>query len=175
MQHYTRTAIWLHWLMAILIIATFTLGVSVANIEDLMFGQRKAITIHKWMGVTVLLLACVRLLWRLFHPAPPLPDSVPLWQQKAAHTVHALMYLLIFAVPLSGYLFSLSAGVPVVLFDLIPLPVVIDRNPELRPLLRSAHFWLNMTLLSCVLGHVAAALKHRFIDRDTVMQRMLPW
>ncbi|MBS1156391.1 MAG: cytochrome [Proteobacteria bacterium] len=174
-MQYTRTAIWLHWLMAILIVATFVMGVSVANIEGLTLGKLKAVTIHKWMGITVLLLACLRLLWRLFHPAPPLPDSVPAWQQKAAHAVHALMYFLIFAVPLSGYLFSLAAGVPVVLYGIIPLPLIIEPNPELRPLLRSAHFWLNLTLLSSVLLHVAAALKHYFIDRDTVMQRMRPW
>lgn len=175
MQNYTRTALWLHWLMALLILAMFSLGVAILSMHGLTPSKLKVVTIHKWIGVTVLLLACLRLLWRLFHPAPPLPDSVPAWQKNAANALHMLIYLLLFAVPLSGYLFSLAAGVPVVLFGLIPLPVVIEPDPVLRPLLRSAHFWLNTTLLLSIVMHTAAALKHYFIDRDNVLQRMLPW
>jgi cytochrome b561 len=85
-----------------------------------------------------------------------------------------LLYLLFFAVPLSGYFYSLAAGVPVVYLGLFPLPVLIAPHPELKAALKLMHFALNMTLLACVCVHVLAALKHHFIDRDGVLKRMLP-
>ena len=77
-------------------------------------------------------------------------------------------------VPISGYLYTLAAGFPVVWFGLFELPVLIDKNDELKPLLKAVHFWLNMTLAAAVAMHVAAALKHQLIDRDGVLKRMLP-
>lgn len=174
MPRYTRTAVWLHWLMAVLIAAAFALGLTVASLPGLSPSKLRLVAFHKWIGVTVFLLAGLRLLWRLRHTPPPLPDSVPTWQQKASQAVHVFLYLLFFAIPISGYFYSLSAGVPVVLFGLVPLPVLIEPNAELKPLLRSLHFWLNMTLLLSVAVHVLAALKHHLVDRDQVLQRMLP-
>jgi cytochrome b561 len=99
---------------------------------------------------------------------------MPGWQKRAADLLHALLYVLIFAVPLSGYFYTLAAGVPVVYFGLFELPVLIDANPALKPVLKEVHFWLNMTLATGVGLHVAAALKHQFIDRDGLLRRMLP-
>src|SRR6185437_15272468 len=109
-------------------------------------------------------LACLRLLWRLTHRAPPYPDSMPSWQQKAANVLHGLLYVLIFAVPLSGYFYTLSAGVPVVYLKLVKLPVLMGPDPVLKPILEEVHFTLNMVLLAAVCLHVLAALKHVFID-----------
>ena len=85
-----------------------------------------------------------------------------------------MLYVLIFAVPISGYFYSLAAGVPVVYLGIVPLPVLIDPSETWKPILKLVHFSLDMALLGAVLLHVAAAIKHQFIDRDGVLQRMLP-
>jgi cytochrome b561 len=174
MPRYTNIAILLHWLIALLIIAAFLLGVTMVNIHGITPTKLKYFSWHKWVGVTVLTLACLRLLWRLFHQAPPYPVTMPTWQKKAASGLHGLLYVLMFAVPISGYFFTLSTGVPVVYLGIIPLPVLIDPNPEIKESLRLLHFSLNLTLFICICLHVLAALKHQFIDRDNVMKRMLP-
>lgn len=174
MNRYTRTAIGLHWLMAILIIATFALGVIMTDMPGFSPTKLKLFSWHKWAGVTVLLLAALRLLWRLKHKAPAYPATMPTWQQTAAHALHGMLYLLFFAVPVSGYFYTLAAGFPVVWFGLIPLPVLMDASPEWKPLLKTTHFILVYSLATLVAAHLAAALKHHFIDRDGIMQRMLP-
>ena len=174
MPRYTKTAILLHWLTALLIVSGFALGVTMVDIPGITPTKLKYFSWHKWIGITVLGLACVRVLWRLTHPAPAYPDTMPAWQQKAAGGLHYLLYGLIFAVPVSGYFYSLAAGVPVVYLGIIPLPVLIEPNQEWKPILRLVHFTLNMLLLAGVSLHVLAALKHHFIDRDGVLKRMLP-
>lgn len=174
MQRYTRPAILFHWLIAVLIIGSFSLGLVMTDIPGLTPTKLKYYSWHKWAGVTILALAMLRLLWRLAHSAPAYPASMPRWEQSAAHHLHSLLYVLMFAVPLSGYFYTLSAGVPVVYFGMIELPVLIAPNPELKPVLKALHFWLNMGLAGAVGLHIAAALKHVFIDRDGVIKRMLP-
>ncbi|MEC4720223.1 cytochrome b [Noviherbaspirillum sp. CPCC 100848] len=174
MQRYTLPAILMHWLIGLLIIAAFALGVTMVDIPGITPTKLKYFSWHKWLGITVLGLACLRLLWRLGHKAPAYPASMANWQQSAAHGLHGLLYVLMFAIPVSGYLYSLAAGVPVVYLGIIPMPALIEPNPELKTLLKSVHYWLNMTLLALFVLHVAAALKHQFIDRDGVLKRMLP-
>lgn len=174
MQRYTNTAILLHWLMALLIVAAFALGLTMVDIPGLTPTKLKYFSWHKWLGITVLGLACLRVLWRLTHPAPAYPAGMPAWQHQAAAALHGVLYLSLFAIPLSGYLYSLAAGVPVVYLGLVPLPVLIAPDPELKPLLKSVHYALNMLLLGGVGLHVLAALKHHFIDRDGVFKRILP-
>ena len=174
MQRYTKTAMLLHWLIAVLIIGGFSLGVTMVNIPGLTPTKLRYFSWHKWIGITILGLACLRALWRLSHPAPPYPASMGGWQHAAAGVVHGLLYLLIFAVPVSGYFYSLAAGVPVVYLGLFPMPVLIDPNPEWKPVLKQLHYWLNVTLLAGFCVHVAGALKHQLIDRDGILQRMLP-
>lgn len=173
-QRYTTVAIVFHWLIALLIVGSFTMGLVMTEIPGITPTKLKYYSWHKWAGVTILLLATLRLLWRLSHAAPPYPAHMPGWQKTAANVLHGLLYVLMFAVPLSGYLYTLSAGVPVVWFGLFQLPVIIDPNPALKPVLKALHFWLNMTLATCVAGHVGAALKHHFIDRDGLIKRMMP-
>jgi cytochrome b561 len=174
MKRYTLTAIVLHWLVALLIISGFALGVTMVDIPGLTPTKLRYFSWHKWIGITVLGLACLRLLWRLTHPAPALPSAMRGWQQTAANAMHVLLYILIFAVPVSGYFYSLAAGVPVVYLGIVPLPVLIDPNPEWKPILKQVHYWLNMTLLAAFCIHLAGALKHQLIDRDDVLRRMLP-
>jgi cytochrome b561 len=173
-DRYTLPAIALHWLMALAIVATFLLGLSMTGMPGLSPTKLKYFSWHKWMGVTVLGLACLRLLWRLTHQAPAYPGTMAAWQRTAAHGVHGSLYLLIFAVPLSGYFFSLAAGVPVVYLGVLPLPAFIAPDPHWKAILRETHYVLNMVLLGAVCVHVLAALKHLLIDRDGLFRRMLP-
>ncbi|RSZ59513.1 cytochrome b [Massilia atriviolacea] len=173
-ERYTITAIVFHWLIAVLIVGAFIMGLVMTDIPGITPTKLKYYSWHKWAGVTVLALAALRLLWRLSHRAPPYPASMPAWQKGAAHGLHGMLYLLMFAVPLSGYLYTLSAGIPVVYFGLFELPVIMAADPELKPLLKGVHYWLNMGLAGAVGLHLAAALKHQFIDRDGVLKRMLP-
>jgi cytochrome b561 len=175
MQRYSVPAIVLHWLIAVLIIGTFTLGLVMTDIPGLTPAKLRYFSWHKWAGVTVLLLATLRLLWRLTNRAPAYPAAMPAWQQRAAHVLHGMLYVLIFAVPLSGYFYSLAAGVKVVYFGLFPLPVLIQPDPALKPILKAVHYWLNMLMAGLVGLHVAAALKHLLVDRDGIVQRMLPF
>jgi cytochrome b561 len=172
-QRYTTIAIIFHWLVALLIIGAFTMGLVMTDMS-LSPAKLKYYSWHKWAGVTILALACLRLLWRLTHPAPAYPSSMPAWQKSSANVLHGALYVLMFAVPVSGYFYTLSAGFPVVYFGLFELPVLIDKNEALKPVLQAVHFWLNMTLAGAVGIHVAAALKHQLIDRDGVLKRMLP-
>lgn len=174
MLHYSRFAVLLHWLIALLIISAFALGVTMVDIPGITPTKLRYFSWHKWLGVTVLGLAGVRILWRLTHPAPAYPDGIPDWQKTAAHGLHGLLYVLMFAIPVSGYFYSLAAGVPVVYLGVFPLPVFIEANDVLKPILKQLHYALNMSLLALVAAHVAAALKHVFIDRDGIFRRMLP-
>lgn len=174
MQQYTKTAMLLHWLIALLIISAFLLGLTMTDIPGITPTKLKYFSWHKWIGCTVFGLACLRLLWRLFHNAPAYPASMGKLQQQAANVMHVLLYVLIFAVPLSGYFYSLAAGIPVVYLGLVKMPVLIDPNPELKPILKSLHYILTMTMAAGVGMHVLAALKHQFIDRDNIFKRMLP-
>jgi len=171
---YTATAIALHWLMALLIIATFTLGLTMVEMPGISPTKLKYFNWHKWAGVTIFGLAVLRLLWRLWHPAPALPASMSPWQRRSAEWMHYLLYVLVFAIPLSGYFYSMAAGFPVVYLGHFPLPVLIERNDALKPVLKNLHYVLNMTLLVAVLAHALAAFKHHFINRDDVLKRILP-
>jgi cytochrome b561 len=171
---YTPTAQVLHWLMAVLILGMLGLGVYMTDLK-LSPTKLQLYAWHKWIGITLLLLAVARLAWRLTHPAPPLPDSVPAWQRRAAHGLHGLLYVLLLAIPLSGWLMSSAKGFQTVWWGVLPLPDLVTKDEDLGRLLADIHGGLNLILATLLLPHVAAALKHHFIDRDPVLARMLPW
>jgi len=170
---YHAIAIALHWLVAIAVVATFPLGVYVA---DLPLSARKSelVAVHKWIGVTVFALMGVRLAWRLGHRPPPLPAALPPWQRRAAAIAHGGLYALLLAIPLSGWLYSSAAGVPTVYLDRWRLPDLVGANDALAAALKRAHQSLNFALLALVVAHVAAAVKHHFVDRNGLLVRMLP-
>lgn len=170
---YTRTAIALHWLTAVLIVAAFAVGFYMVDLK-LSPWKLKVYSWHKWLGMTVLLLAVARLAWRAGHTPAPLPASLKGWEVALAHATHALLYLLMLAVPVSGWLMSSAAGFKVVYLGVLPLPDLIGKDKELAEFLKLLHFYLTTTLGLLVLGHVGAALKHRLIDRDEVLERMIP-
>jgi len=171
---YDRITVFFHWVIALLIAAAFALGTVMVEIEGLTPTKLKYFSWHKWLGVTVLGLVAIRLLWRLFHRAPPYAEPMPRWQHLASFTTHGLLYVIMFALPLSGYFYSLAAGVPVVYLGLFPLPVLMEADPALKPILKEVHELISNVLLGVVGLHVLAVLKHQFIDRDSVLRRMLP-
>lgn len=174
MQRYTKTAMLMHWLTALLIVSAFVLGLIMTGIPGFSPTKLKYFSWHKWLGVTVFAVACLRLLWRLFHQPPPETAIMPEWQKKVAEAVHILLYVLIFAVPLSGYVYTLSTGFPVVYLGIFPMPVFMAPDPEMKAVYKTIHYVLTMTMAGLVAAHAAAALKHHFIDRDNVLKRMLP-
>ena len=169
---YGRTAIALHWLIALLIFCAFPLGV---YMHELPFspGRLKLYSYHKWIGVTVFLLAIARVAWRIGHPAPP-PAGMPAWQRIASVATHHLLYVLILAVPVSGWLMSSAKGFQTVYLGMIPLPDLLTKDKELGDMLTTVHQILNFTMAALVITHVAAALKHYVVDRDEVLGRMIP-
>jgi cytochrome b561 len=174
---YTPLAIALHWLLALVIAGLFAVGVYMA---DLPFSplRLKLYNWHKWAGVCFLALSVLRLLWRLTHRPPALSQTVllgmPGWQVRAHHAVQHLMYLLFFAVPLIGWAYSSAAGFPIVLFGQLPLPDLLAPDKELAALIKPLHALFAFTLLGLAGLHTAAALKHHWIDRDGLLNRMLP-
>ncbi|HUL56241.1 MAG TPA: cytochrome b [Usitatibacter sp.] len=170
---YTPAAIALHWIAAALIIGNLAFGLYMVGLP-LSPGKLRYMSYHKWVGITVLLVSAARLAWRLKNPAPALPATMRPWQQHAARASHALLYVLFFAAPLSGWLFSSAAGFKTVYLGLVPIPDLLDKNKEVADVLRAAHRSINYLLAAVVAIHAAAALKHHFVDRDDVMRRMLP-
>ena len=173
-QRYTATAIALHWAVALLIFGAFAIGLYAVALE-VSPQKLKLYSWHKWIGVTVALLVVARLAWRLWHPAPALPPGMARWEQFVASGTHVVLYVLLFALPITGWLMSSAAGFPVVYFGVLPLPDLVAKNKELADVLKTVHYWLNKTLLVLIVLHVAAALKHHVLDRDDVLTRMLPF
>jgi cytochrome b561 len=171
---YTRTAIGLHWLVAIALVATFGLGLYMQDLP-LSPDKLRLYSWHKWAGVTIFLLVLFRLVWRLTHRPPAPPANMPAWQRVAAEAIHWLLYVLMIAIPLSGWLMSSAKGVQTVYFGVLPLPDLLAKNKELGEALATVHQTLNYTMATVVLAHVGAALKHHFLDRDEVLARMLPF
>ncbi|MGV8921356.1 MAG: cytochrome b [Pseudomonas sp.] len=173
-QRYTHTAISLHWLMALGLIGTFALGFYMADLP-LSPTKLKLFSWHKWAGVTLFLLLLVRLGWRLTHTAPPLPASMPSLLRQVSHALHWLMYVLMIAIPLSGWLMSSAKGFQTSWFGVLPLPDLLSKDADMGERLTLLHVTLNFTLLGLVIVHTGAALKHHLIDRDDILARMLPW
>lgn len=170
-MRYTRTAIGLHWLIALLIISIMALGVYMTGLP-LSPQKLKIYSWHKWAGITVLLISILRIIWRIKNPAPPLPSSMSQSVRKLAHAGHALLYTLTIAIPISGWLMSSAKGVQTVWFGILPLPDLIDKNKELGDALLNAHVNLNVLLGAIIVGHVVMAIKHHFVDKDGTLHRM---
>ncbi|MEY4761541.1 MAG: hypothetical protein RLZZ200_1397 [Pseudomonadota bacterium] len=168
---YTSVARSLHWLMALAILGLLALGFTM---HDLPFSPRKLqlYAWHKWAGVSIFVLAWIRLAWRVTHRPPPFPATMPKPIQWLAHAGHAALYLLMFAIPLSGWLMSSAKGFQTVWFGLLPLPDLVQRDRELGDVLQSLHAALNFALLATLAGHVAAALWHQYVARDGSLDRM---
>jgi cytochrome b561 len=167
---YTRTAVVLHWLLAVAIVSSFIVGFYMTGLP---LSPKRLVWFnwHKWTGICILTLSAARLLWRLAHRPP---EDLPMadWQRRAARWTHRLLYGLFFAVPLAGWAYSASAGYPVVLFGVLPLPSFVPVDKELAELFKFCHHWLAYAMAALTVGHVLGAMKHHFVDRDTTLLRM---
>jgi len=172
-MRYTRTAMSLHWLIALMLFGMFGFGLYMVELP-LSPQKLKFYSYHKWAGVTVFLLVLARLAWRITHRPPALPADMPAWQVTAAKAGHHLLYLLMVIVPLSGWLMSSAKGFQTVWFGVLPLPDLLAKDEALGEALLLTHRLLNWFFMLVVAGHVLAALKHHFIDRDGLLSRMLP-
>ena len=163
----------LHWLVAVLVLSQFGLG---WYMSDLPLSQLKfdLYQLHKSLGLTIFALVVVRLAWRLRHPPPPLPASLPVWERAAARTNHALFYALLLVQPLIGLLQSNAANFPVVVWGVLPVPALIGSDEALGEALVEVHETVAAVLLVLIVLHVAAALRHHFLLKDDILRRMLP-
>ena len=170
---YTKTAKGLHWLMAVLFFGMLGLGFYMQGLP-LSPDKLKLYSWHKWVGVTVFLLALFRIAWRVTHQPPALSSSMPRLMQIAAHAGHHMLYMLMFLIPLSGWLMSSAKGFQTVWFGILPIPDLLEKNKLLGDLLQTVHVSLNYLFIAVLIGHIGAALKHHFIDKDDILTRMLP-
>jgi len=172
LARYGAVAQLFHWAIVALIITQFVLAQRAEGLSPV--AKIGVLATHKSVGITILGLALLRLAWRLFNPVPPPPSGTPRWQQRAAHVSHFLLYALLFITPVLGWLMSSARAFSVSWFGLVTLPDFIEPNRAAFERLHDAHEAMAKTLAALALVHVAAALKHHFIDRDDVLRRMLP-
>ncbi|MDD2056680.1 cytochrome b/b6 domain-containing protein [Pseudomonas sp. GD03860] len=158
----------LHWLMALLILAMLFVGVSM--VVDLSPRHTVLVSLHKAIGLALLVLVLVRIAVRLMLPHPPLPSDLPPWQRLAAGASHLMLYALMLAMPLIGWGMLSAGGYPLPL----QLPALLPHDLELYAVLRRAHGWLAYVLFATVLVHLGAASVHALVRRDSVMRSMWP-
>lgn len=188
---YTAVAIVLHWAIAVAIIGNLVLGWWMHRAIDVPGEQARAIAVfqlHKSLGLTVLLLSLLRLAWRLLHRPPQLPAAMPAWEKFGAKATHWAFYVLMVAIPLSGWLYtstqwrgSAPLTVPTLWFRLFEVPHLFgldtaarETREEVAGIALGAHFWLAWGAAVLLVLHVVAALKHHFINRDETLANMLP-
>jgi cytochrome b561 len=180
---YTKVAVLLHWLIALLITFNIILGLGSNYVPDA--DVRPMIDLHKSFGITVLALAFIRFFWRFTHKPPALPASYPAWEQNLAHIAHVLLYVLIFAIPITGWIhdsaWSAAASHPMMLYWVIPwfrLGFVTSLDPATKEMVHTQfgniHVWLGYCLYAVLALHIAGALKHQLLDKHRELQRMWP-
>jgi cytochrome b561 len=172
-QKWGAMAQFFHWVMALAILGNGLFGL----LMDLARSPMQKINwlaLHKSVGLTVLALLLLRLAWRMTNRRPP-EEPAPRWQQLGAHVVHGLLYVLMAAIPLSGWWFNSVTGKPLQWFKLFNLPALAGKNDDIRHLAHGVHEYLFWLLLLVLVVHVGAALKHHVFDEDNVLRRMLPF
>ena len=172
----------LHWLIVALIITQYVLaklaesaGHDRAAHPAAALQQLALLARHKSVGLTIFALALLRLLWRWYSGPPPLPATMPRWQVFFAKVTHYAFYVLLLLLPMSGLVMSAASNYPVSYFGLFTIPNVVAPDETLKEIMKERHELLFDILVIVAVVHIAAALKHHFVDRDDVMRRMLPW
>lgn len=173
---YSRGAIVLHWLIAVLIV----LNIAAAWVSEGMSKADRAMVMgnHKAIGITVLALTLLRVVWRLMHRPPPLLESLKAWEAALSRVVHAGFYFLMLAIPLTGWAMSsaFSKGAGVSLFGLVTVPALpVGYDKPTAGLFAELHTLLAYGMIALITLHVAGALKHQVIDKDGTLRRMVPW
>lgn len=167
----------LHWILALLLAGQWGLGFWMSRLPETELLLRfELYQLHKSLGLTLLLLVLARVAWRNAGPVPGWPAGMPRWERRAAQASHVLLYVLMLALPLTGFLMVSTSplGLPTRFWGLFTVPHPLGADAALEKVFGSIHDWLGWVFLALVLLHVAAALKHHFRDRDRVLVRMLP-
>ena len=172
-DHYPATSKVLHWLVAACVLTTVPIAIAMVNVEK---GptQDTLYNLHKSLGVLILLLMALRLINRLVVGAPIADPAIEPWQKTVSSAVHGALYVLLFAMPIVGYIANSAYGAPTPFFGLFNLPAAVGQNEALSKQLFTLHRWVGWLVVALVVMHVGAALYHHFARRDTVLQRMLP-
>ncbi len=172
-EHYGLVAITLHWLVALTVLAMFGFGLWMTSLDYYHPWYHRAPYLHKGSGVILFGVMVVRLVWRLFNRQPePLPSHTR-FDRTAARWVHLLLYLLLFAVIITGYLISSADGRSIEVFGLVTIPASVTSIPRQEDIAGAVHLSLAIMLMALAVLHAAAALKHHFVDRDNTLRRML--
>jgi cytochrome b561 len=162
----------LHWVMAVMVLTMLFIGVTmVASLAN----YSLLVSIHRPLGIAILVLVVVRAVNRRLNPAPPLPDHMPSWQRLAAKASHVVLYILLFAMPLVGWAMLSAARIPIVLYGPLHLPPILPHDAMLYATLRHVHTYLAFLLFATFIAHLGAALMHGLIHRDGVFTSMVPW
>lgn len=160
----------LHWLMAIMIIAMLFIGVGMqASLTD----YHWLLSVHKPLGIAILILATIRLINRIISKPPALPAEMPQWQKVTAHISHIILYILMIGTPLIGWSMLSAGSYPVMLFGEWQLPSILPANREFYSILRYAHTVFSYSLFAIISLHISAALMHGLIFKDNVLQSMV--
>jgi cytochrome b561 len=162
-----------HWTIVALIITQFVLATQAEDAPSLL-QKAKILTTHKSFGMTIFMLAILRLIWRLANAIPAPLATEKFWQRRLANAVHWALYVLILATPLAGWLMSSAKNYSVSWFGLFTLPNLIEPSEARFEQLKEAHEVLALSIFTLALVHIGAALKHHFYDKDSVLRRMLP-
>ncbi len=170
---YGLVAIGLHWLVALVVIGLFTLGIWMTGLTYYDDWYRRAPDIHKSIGIILFFVMLARVVWRASNVAPGDEPGIGRLQRRLAHGVHRLLYVLLFAIMISGYFISTADGKPIQVFGLFSVPATVSDIPNQEDIAGEIHWYLALTLISLVGLHAAASLKHHFIDRDRTLKKML--
>ncbi len=162
-----------HWIIALAILGNGTFGL-LMDLASSPMQKINWLALHKSIGLTVLALVLLRILWR-WGDGQPAEEPAPRWQMLAARAVHGVLYVVILAIPLSGWWFNSVSGKPLQWFKLFNLPALAAKNDQLRDFAHGVHESLFLFLLLVLVAHVGAALKHHVFDNDNVLRRMLPF
>lgn len=161
-----------HWVLAVLILAQVGLGLA-AKGWRLSPTKLDLFVWHKSLGILILVLVALRIAWRLANPVPSHPAGMPAWERAAARSAHLLLYLLMLALPFSGWIINSASNIPFRIFWQWPLPALVGPSDAVADFAKTAHFWLFVAIALVVTGHIGAALRHHFVLRDDVLRRML--
>lgn len=162
-----------HWLIAPAIIGLIWLGWYMVDLTYYDKWYNKSLAWHKSLGMLVLGAALLKIGWQLYSPTPDTGAALKKWERLGANIMHKLLFAMMLLIPITGYLISTSDGKVVDIFDWFEIPVLVSKNTELRDLAIELHFYMAYGTAVLLLGHVAAALKHQFMDKDGTLVKML--
>lgn len=171
---YSTPARLLHWVTAVLVLALISVGFLMVQDGLGRTLQNRLFIFHKNVGVLVLVIVVLRLLYRWRVPAPPLPDHLPAWQRRAAGASHGLLYVLLVAMPVAGYVRVKAGGFPIESLDAMGIPSLVPRSDALASAAQTAHYFGAFALSALIFAHFAGAMHHALVRRDGIFYRMWP-